>query len=149
MYDIFNNHRVIKIFSGTQSNQSAVYGPLDMWEHAQLPNRALLMIDVIGSVGEVDVKIVDSVDDQNYNDLCEFTIPAEDELYLIDVVDFERYLEFEVDVVGTTGLGIFLITFEDQRRKVTQDHPILVPAYLPGHPAFPAPKGRTPKVAVT
>jgi hypothetical protein len=147
MYDIFNNHRVIKVFSGTQSNPNAAYGTFDMWEHSQLPNRALLLIDVVGNVGAVDVKVIDSVDDTDYNDLCEFTIPAADELYLIDIVDFERYLEFEVDVLGTTGLGIFLITFEDQRRKVTQDHPIIVPTYLSGHPAFPA--GRTPKVATS
>ena len=146
MYDMLNNHRIIQILTSTVGSTSPANAPnnagIDLWENNQLPNRLLMVVDVsaIGTGGSLDLIVQDSADGTTW-DADFITVPTIDEtgLYLIEVDDPERYVRLNHDcTTDVATFSAYFITFEDQRRPVTQDGEVLVGTYG---------TGRKPKVA--
>lgn len=145
MFDILGNHKFLRVRSvadeaaGAAANSPAT--EIDLFTGG-LANRALLLIDVtsVGTGGTLDLIVQDSPDDTTY-DADFLTIPqiTAAGLYLVVVDDPERYLRLNHDVdTDTVTWGAYLITFEEQRRPVTQAGTTLTGTYG---------TGRKPKVA--
>jgi len=145
MYDILSNHRIARLRSvadetaGAAANSPAT--EIDLFTGG-LANRALILIDVttVASGGTLDIVVQDSSDDSTY-DTDFLTIPqiTAAGLYLVVVDDPNRYLRLLHDVdTNTVTWGAYLITFEEQRRPVTQAGTVLTGTYG---------TGRKPKVA--
>ena len=147
MFDILNNHRIEIMLSVQQKSAGdAVNYPsdngFDLWENNQLPNRALIIVDVqtVATGGSLILIVQDSTDQSTWDEdyiTCETIDEAG--LYFIDVNDPYRYIRLNGDVDdAAVTWGAYLITFEDQRRPVTQSGSTLTLTYG---------TGRTPKVA--
>lgn len=147
MYDILSNHKVEIIRSvadevaGAAANSPAT--EIDLYTNG-LANRALLVIDVVdvNTTGTLALIVQDSDDDSTY-DADFMTIPTITEagLYLVVIDDPKRYLRVNHDVdTATVKWGAYLITFEEQRRPVTQSGTVLTATYG---------AGRKPKVATS
>lgn len=136
MYDILSNHKVEILRSVAIENAGAAANSpateIDLFTGG-LANRALLIIDVttVASGGTLDIVVQDSSDDTTY-DADFMTIPqiTEAGLYLVVVDDPNRYLRLlhDVDTAAVTW-GAYLVTFEEQRRPVTQSGTTLTPVY--------------------
>ena len=149
MYDILSNHRIEVILSVQQKSAAAAANypdddGFDLWENNQLPNRVLIVVDVqtVATNGTLDLIVQDSSDQSTWD--ADFITAAQiDEagLYFIDVNDPNRYLRLSGDVdTAAVTWGAYLVTFEDQRRPVTQSGSTLTLTYG---------TDRTPKVAST
>lgn len=144
MYDILNNHRALRIRSGAVQSAGAESGPaaaIDLFSNG-LANRALLIIDVsaVASGGKLDIVAVDSDDNSSFD--ADFAAVAQITaagVYLAVIDDPARYLQFVATVTdANVTWGAVLVTFEEQRRPVTQSGTALAVTYG---------AGRKPKVA--
>jgi len=144
MFDILSNHKAIRVRSGAAQSAGAETVPasaIDLFSGG-LANRGLLVIDVsaVASGGKLDIVATDSPDNDTYDaDFATIAQITAAGLYLAVIDDPERYLKF-VATVTTNDVtwGAYFITFEEQRRPVTQ--PGTVKAVTYG-------TGRKPKVA--
>ena len=144
MYDILNNYtfgyfqQAISDDSGVAANAPNDNG-IDLWADTQLPNRVLLVADVgsVGGGGTLDLIIQDSPDrsiwDVDFLTIAQITAAG---LYLIEIFDPERYIRLNV-TVGTNAVvwSALYMTFENQRRPVTQIGTTLIPTYGTGRKA--------------
>ena len=141
MYDILNNYtfgyfqQAVSDAAGAAANAPSDNG-IDLWANTQLPNRVLFIADVgsVGSGGTLDLIIQDSKDqsiwDADFLTIAQITAAG---LYLVEIFDPERYLRVNV-TVGTDAVvwsGLYM-TFENQRRPVTQIGTTLIPTYGTG-----------------
>jgi hypothetical protein len=129
MFDILKNHRVERLRSVSDQTQGAAVLPgstyFDMWGNTQLPNRALFIIDVtdVNTTGTLILVFQDcETAAGTYDaDFCTVATISAAGLYLVDLVDFKRYLRCSSTVANATvNWGGYMVTFEDQRRPVTQ-----------------------------
>lgn len=128
MYDILNNHRIEIVRSVAANSIGAANLPdddgFDLWENTQLPNCALIIVDVtsVGTSGTLDLIVQDSEDDTTFDaDFITVDQITATGLYFIDVNDPERYLRLNATVAtDSVTWGAYIMTFEDQRRPVTQ-----------------------------
>lgn len=123
MFDILSNHRVILFKTYAQlGTGNETLTDVDMWANDQRPNRILLIADVGASAGTLTFTFRDSPDDDTYDaDFAVSDAIATTGLFLIDLVDFERYLRvYAVAAGGNVSYGLYGITFEDRGRPVTQ-----------------------------
>ena len=146
MYDILNNYafgyfqQATADAAGAAANAPNDNG-IDLWDKVQLPNRVLLIVDVggVGSSGTLDLIVQDSSDrsiwDVDFSTIAQIT---EAGLYLVEIFDPMRYIRLNVDVTTDTVVwsGLYM-TFENQRRPVSQIGTVLIPTYG---------TGRTPKL---
>ena len=146
MYDILNNFK-FGYFQQAVSDAAAAAANapdddgINLWVANQLPNRVLLILDVgdVGSGGTLDIIVQDSIDQSTWDEDF-LTLDQIDEagLYLCEVFDPNRYVRLNV-TVGTDAVvwSALYMTYENQRRPVTQVGTTLTPTYG---------TGRTPKV---
>ena len=136
MYDILSNHKVEILRSVAIENAGAAANSpateIDLFTGG-LANRALLIIDVttVASGGTLDIVVQDSSDDTTY-DADFMTIPqiTEAGLYLVVIDDPNRYLRFAATVAdANVTWSAVLVTFEEQRRPVTQAGTTLAVTY--------------------
>jgi hypothetical protein len=143
MFDILNNHRVILFKSYAQlATGNETLTDVDMWANGQRPNRILFIVDVGANAGALTLTFRDSSDDSTYD--ADFAVSAAMDttgLFLIDLVDFYRYLRvYAVAAGGNVSYGLYGITFEDRGRPVTQDGDTVALTYG---------TGRKPRVATS
>jgi hypothetical protein len=142
MYDMFSNHRFLRVRStadetaGAAANSPA--SAIDLFSNG-MANRAMLLIDVtdVNTTGTLDLIVQDSEDNSTFDEDF-LTIPqiTEAGLYLVEIDDPNRYLRLNHDVdTATVNWGAYLITFEEQRRPVTQSGTKLTPTYGTGRRA--------------
>lgn len=141
MYDILNNYKfgyfqqAVSDANGVAANAPDDDG-VDLWTANQLPNRVLLIADVgsVGNGGTLDIIIQDSTDKDTWDEDF-LTLDQIDEagLYLCEIFDPNRYIRLNV-TVGTNAVvwSALYMTFENQRRPVTQIGTILTPTYGTG-----------------
>lgn len=143
MFDILKNHRIVLLKSYAQlSTGNETLTAVDMWANTQLPNRALIILDIGANAGTLTLTFQDSPDNSTWDtDFAATAGITTTGLKLVDLVDFERYLRvYAVAAGGNVSYSATLITFEDQRRPVTQGGTVQALTYG---------SGRTPKVAAT
>lgn len=148
MYDILNNNRVSRVrsvaveaFGDAAANAPTANG-INLRSDNQLPNRALLVIDVsaVATNGTLDLIVQDSPDGTTW-DADFITIPqiTAAGLYLVEIDDPEKFVRLNHDAkIANVTWGAYLITFENQRCPVKQDGSVLAGVYG---------AGRKPKVA--
>lgn len=144
MYDILSNHRVEKVRSGAaQTPGSADQATIDLFSNG-LANRALLIIDVSAVATNGDLTIVCKDSDDNSTFDADFATVANitaTGLYVAVIDDPARYLKFAATVAdANVTWSAILVTFEEQRRPVTQTGTNLAVTYG---------TGRKPKVATS
>lgn len=151
MYDPLKNHRLGAFLSVQSIAIGADNYPVamvddgwDLWANNQLPNRMIIAIDVqsVGTNGTLDIIVQDSEDlvtwDVDFITAAQITVAG---YYTIDVNDMHRYIRLNGTVATDAVVwGAYFITFEDQRRPVTQAFTALTLTYG---------TGRTPKVATS
>lgn len=149
MFDLVNNYKfgyfqqAVSDANGAAANAPDDNG-VDLWADEQLPNSIVLIADVgsVGGGGTLDIIVQDSPDQSTW-DVDFLTIAQIDAagLYCCQVFDPERYIRLNV-TVGTNAVvwSALFMTFENQRRPVTQQATFLTPTYG---------TGRKPKVAAT
>lgn len=128
MFDILSNHKIARLRTPAEQSASAANQPsddgLDMWTANQLPNRALIIVDVyaVAEGGSLTIIGQDSTDQSTWDeDWCTLTAITATGLYVADVADFYRYLRLNATVADAAiSWGAWVVTFEDQRRPVTQ-----------------------------
>lgn len=150
MYDILKNQRFEIVTSSTTVTAVDAAANLpdddgfDLWENNQLPNRALIVVDVtsVGTGGVLDLIVQDSVDQTTWDaDFITVGQISATGLYLIEVNDPKRYLRLNVDsTTDDVVAAAYLVTHEDQRKPVTQSGTVASLTYG---------TGRTPKVAAS
>jgi hypothetical protein len=144
MYDFLSNYAVgyfqqaVSDAAGAAANAPDDDG-VDLWSDNQLPNRLILIADVgsVGTDGTLDLIVQDSPDQTTW-DADFLTIPqiTEAGLYLVEVFDPERYIRLNVNVTTDAVVWSALyLTFENQRRPVTQIGTALTPTYGTGRTA--------------
>lgn len=146
MYDILSNYafgyfqQAVSDAAGAAANAPDDDG-IDLWANTQLPNRVLLIADVgdVGTGGTLDLIVQDSADQSTWDeDFLTIDQITEAGLYLVEIFDPMRYLRLNVNVTTDAVVWSALyMTFENQRRPVTQIGTALTPTYG---------TGRTPKV---
>lgn len=141
MYDILSNYsfgffqQAVSDANGVAANAPDDNG-IDLWADNQLPNCVLLLADVgsVGGGGTLDLIVQDS-DDRSTWDVDFLTIPQIDAagLFLVEIFDPMRYIRLNV-TVGTNAVvwSALYMTFENQRRPVTQVGTALTPTYGTG-----------------
>ena len=144
MYDILSNHRVEKVRSGgAQTPGSADQATIDLFSNG-CANRALLVVDVSAVVTDGDLTIVckDSDDNSTFDaDFATLANITETGLYVAVIDDPARYLKIAATVAdANVTWSAILVTFEEQRRPVTQTGTELAVTYG---------TGRKPKVATS
>jgi hypothetical protein len=150
MKDILSNHRIEIIrsvaseaFADAAANKPSNNG-YDLWANNQLPNRALIIVDVtsVGTGGTLDLIVQDSQDKSTWDtDFITVTRITATGLYLIDVPDPYRYLRVNHNALTDAVVwGAYMITFEDQRLPVTQSATTCTLTFG---------SGRKPKVSAT
>lgn len=149
MYDILNNYKFGFFQQASADGAGAAANApndngIDLWTANQLPNRVLAIIDVgvVASGGTLTLVFQDSSDRSTWDvDFLTCAAITAAGFYLVEIFDPNRYLRCNV-TVGTntvTWSGLFM-TFENQRRPVTQTATTIVPTYG---------TGRKPKVSAT
>jgi hypothetical protein len=144
MYDILSNNKVALVRSGaaqTPGTISVPATPLNLWDGG-LANRALLIVDVsaVATNGDLTIIAQDSADGTNYDaDFATVANITATGLYLVVIDDPNQYLRFSCVCAdaNVTWSGV-LVTFEEQRRPVSQPGTELAVTYG---------TGRKPKVA--
>lgn len=130
MFDILSNNRfeIIQSSTAEAAAGAAANAPsdngFDLWANDQLPNRCLILLDVtnVGTGGELDLIVQDSADGTTWDTdfITVDTIDAKG-LYLIEVDDPKRYLRLNHNTTtDAVTWAAYLITYENQRRPVTQ-----------------------------
>lgn len=149
MFDIVNNFKFGYFQQAvSDANGAAANAPDDdgvnLWVSGQLPNSIMLILDVgsVGGGGTLDIIVQDSADQTTW-DADFLTLDQIDAagLYLCHVYDPNQYVRLNV-TVGTNAVvwSALFMTYENQRRPVTQTATVLTPTYG---------TGRTPKVGGT
>lgn len=129
MYEILANYRA-KVILSTQSKDAAAANypdndGVDLWANSQLPHQLWLIVDVqsVGQAGTLDLIIQDSHDATTW-DADWVAVAQIDEAgqYNVVVPMPHRYVRVNA-TVGTNAVvfGVYMITFDNQRRPVTQD----------------------------
>jgi hypothetical protein len=141
MYDILNNYTFgyfqhsVADSAGAAANAPDDNG-IDLWANSQLPNRVLLIIDIgsVGSGGTLDLIVQDSPDQSTWDvDFLTIAQITEAGLFLVEIFDPERYVRLNVTVgTDTVNWSALYMTFENQRRPVTQIGTALTPTYGTG-----------------
>lgn len=142
MYDILSNHKVIEAVAiGELAVGAETSTAVDLFTGG-CANRLLVLVDVtsVGTGGTLDLIIQDSTDDSTY-DADFVTVDQIDAtgLYMFVVDDPNRYVKVNA-TAGTDAVsyGVKFVTFEEQRRPVTQSVDMAAVTYG---------EGRTSKVA--
>jgi hypothetical protein len=142
MYDILSNHKVELVRSGAIQNAGAGSAvpatPLNLFSGG-LANRCLLIIDVsvVASGGSLVVAAQDSPDGTTYDeDFATSESITETGIYTMVIDDPNQYLKF-VPTVSDAAVtwSAVLVTFEEQRRPVTQAGTDLTVTYGTGRKA--------------
>ena len=144
MYDILSNHKVELIRSGAAQTPGASTVPataIDLFSGG-LANRALLIVDVSAVAGGGSLVLVatDSEDGTNYDaDFATAATITATGIYTMVIDDPSRYLKITATCAdANVTWSAVLVTFEEQRRPVTQSGTNLAVTYG---------TGRKPKVA--
>jgi len=128
MYDIIKNHRIENIRYGASQEIGTANQPdddgFDLWENNQLPNQVLIMVFIssVGTDGTLDLIVQDSIDqstwDEDFITVAQMTAAG---TFLIEVNDPNRYIRVNATAaVDAVIWGASFMTFQDQRRPVTQ-----------------------------
>lgn len=130
MYDMIHNHRlgcflsVQSIGNGSDNYPTiAVNDGIDQWAYSMLPNSMLIAVDVQDVTGGTLNLIVQDSDDLDTWDTDFITVEQITAIgfYSIEVYDFKRYIRLNATVATHAVIwGAYYITFENQRRPVTQ-----------------------------
>ena len=126
MYDILSNNKVVKVRASSAQTPGTATSPaqaIDLFSGG-LANRALLIIDVtaVAVGGKLTITAQDSNDNSTFDaDFITFAQITATGFYLAVIDDPERYLRFSATVAdANVTWNAYLITFEEQRRPVTQ-----------------------------
>ena len=149
MYDIKNNYKfgyfqqAVSDAAGAAANAPDDDG-IDLWTENQLPNSLVLLVDVgsVGTGGTLDLIVQDSTDQSTWDaDFLTLDQIIAAGLYACVIFDPYRYIRLNVNVSvdAVVWSGLFM-TYENQRRPVTQQATFVTPTYG---------TGRKPKVVAT
>lgn len=141
MFDILANYKfgyfqqAVSDIAGAAANAPNDNG-IDLWTANQLPNRLLLIADVgsVGTGGTLDLVVQDSPDRSTWDvDFLTLTQIDTAGLYLCEIFDPERYIRLNATVATDAVVWSALyMTFENQRRPVTQQGTVITPTYGTG-----------------
>lgn len=126
MYDILSNHKVELIRSGAVQTPGAATVPATALNlhSGGLANRALLIIDVsaVATNGDLTIVAQDSSDGTTYDaDFATIANITAVGLYTAVIDDPNKFIRFAATVAdANVTWGAYLVTFEEQRRPVTQ-----------------------------
>ena len=141
MYDFVNNYKIgyfqqaVSDAAGAAANAPDDDG-IDLWADNQLPNSIILIADVgsVGTGGTLDIIVQDSADQSTWDaDFITFDQIDGAGLYYFQIFDPMRYIRLNV-TVGTDAVvwSALYLTFENQRRPVTQQGTLLTATYGTG-----------------